>query len=315
VSIEALYLRGMIERTMRNASAVAVGVLLLAGRSAAAADVETRVKEGFADSAGVKIHYVTLGSGPLVVMIHGFPDYWYTWRHQMEGLADKFQVVAIDQRGYNKSDKPAGVESYSAPLLVGDVIAVIKHLGRAKAIVVGHDWGGVVAWSLAMEAPQLVEKLVILNLPHPRGLVRELASNPEQQKNSAYARRFQTEGAEKALTAEGLAVWVKDPAAKAKYVEAFGRSDFAAMLSYYKANYPREPYVDDGATRFAKRVQCPVLAIHGLKDTALLGSGLNNNWDFVEADYTLLTIPSAGHFVQQDAPELVTKTIRNWLLR
>jgi pimeloyl-ACP methyl ester carboxylesterase len=233
----------------------------------------------------------------------------------MEGLADKFQVVAIDQRGYNKSDKPAGVASYAAPLLVADVIAVIKHLGKDKAIVLGHDWGGVVAWSLAMEAPQLVEKLVILNLPHPRGMLRELATNPDQQKNSAYARRFQAEGAEKTLTAEGLAGWVKDPAAKPKYVEAFSRSDFAAMLSYYKANYPREPYVDDGAARFPKKVQCPVLAIHGLKDTALLGSGLNGNWDFVDADYTLLTIPSAGHFVQQDAPELVTKTIRNWLLR
>jgi len=83
----------------------------------------------------------------------------------------------------------------------------------------------------------------------------------------------------------------------------------------YKANYPREPYTDDGAIRFPDQVRCPVLAIHGLKDTALLGSGLNNNWDYVDADYTLLTIPSAGHFVQQDAPELVTKTIRNWLLR
>jgi len=295
---------------------IAAGLLMLATAAAgSAADLEARIKEGFADSAGVKIHYATIGSGPLVVMIHGFPDYWYTWRHQMEGLADKFQVVAIDQRGYNKSDKPAGVASYAMPLLVGDVIAVIKHLGKDKAIVVGHDWGGVVAWSLAMDAPQLVDKLVILNLPHPRGLVRELASNPEQQKNSAYARRFQAEGADKALTAEGLAKWVTDPQAKARYVEAFQRSDFAAMLSYYKANYPREPYTDDGATRFSKKVQCPVLAIHGLKDTALLSSGLNNNWDYVDADYTLLTIPSAGHFVQQDAPELVTKTIRSWLLR
>src|SRR5262245_35372287 len=296
--------------------ALALGIVCagFAGMSPAA-DVESKVKEGFADSAGVKIHYVTLGSGPLVVMIHGFPDYWYTWRHQMEGLADKFQVVAIDQRGYNKSDKPPGVASYAVPLLVADVIAVVKHLGQDKAVVVGHDWGGVVAWSLAMEAPPLVDKLVILNLPHPRGLMRELATNPEQQKNSAYARRFQAEGAEKLLSAAGLAGWVKDPAAKAKYVEAFSRSDFTAMLSYYKANYPREPYVDDGAARFPKRVQCPVLAIHGLKDTALLGSGLNGNWDFVDADYTLLTIPTAGHFVQQDAQELVTRTIRNWLLR
>lgn len=281
--------------------------------AAPAADLEAGVKEGYADSNGVKIHFATLGTGPLVIMIHGFPDYWYTWRHQMEGLADRFQVVAIDQRGYNLSDKPAGVESYDVRLLVGDVVAVIKHFSKDKAIVVGHDWGGVVAWYLAINAPQFVDKLVILNLPHPRGLLRELANNPEQQKNSAYARRFQTEGAEKALTAEGLAGWVKDAEAKPKYVEAFKRSDFAAMLSYYKQNYPREPYAVDPS--LLKKVQCPVLAIHGLKDTALLAPALNDNWDYVEQDYTLVTVPAAGHFVQADAAELVTKTIRGWLLR
>jgi pimeloyl-ACP methyl ester carboxylesterase len=278
-----------------------------------AQDLESKVKEGFADSNGVKIHYATMGSGPLVVMIHGFPDYWYTWRHQMEGLADRFQVVAIDQRGYNKSDKPAGVESYDMRLLVGDVIAVIKHFGKDNAIVVGHDWGGAVAWSLAMNAPQFVSKLVVLNLPHLRGLSRELANNPEQQKSSAYARRFQTEGAEKALTAEGLAGWVNDAAAKPKYIEAFKNSDFTAMMSYYRRNYPREPYKED--TSPLRKVQCPVLAIHGLKDTALLAPALNNNWDYVEKDYTLVTVPDAGHFVQADAAQFVTQTIRGWLLR
>jgi pimeloyl-ACP methyl ester carboxylesterase len=278
-----------------------------------AQDLESKVKEGFADSNGVKIHYATMGSGPLVVMIHGFPDYWYTWRHQMEGLADRFQVVAIDQRGYNKSDKPAGVESYDMRLLVGDVIAVIKHFGKDNAIIVGHDWGGAVAWSLAMNAPQFVSKLVVLNLPHLRGLSRELANNPEQQKSSAYARRFQTEGAEKALTAEGLAGWVNDAAAKPKYIEAFKNSDFTAMMSYYRRNYPREPYKED--TSPLRKVQCPVLAIHGLKDTALLAPALNNNWDYVEKDYTLVTVPDAGHFVQADAAQFVTQTIRGWLLR
>ncbi len=278
-----------------------------------AQDIESKVKTGHVDSAGVKIHYATMGTGPLVVMIHGFPDFWYSWRHQMAGLADRFQVVAIDQRGYNYSDKPAGVANYDMKLLVGDVIAVIKHFGQSNAIVVGHDWGGVVAWSLAMNAPQFVNKLVILNLPHPRGLARELANNPAQQKNSAYARRFQAEGAEKALTAETLAGWVQDPAAKAKYVEAFKRSDFAAMLNYYKQNYPREPYREDPSP--VRKVMCPVLAIHGLDDQALLASALNNNWEYVDQDYTLVTVPKAGHFVQADAPDLVTRAIRSWLLR
>jgi epoxide hydrolase 4 len=281
--------------------------------SASAADVEDNVTHGYADSNGVKIHYASLGTGPLVVMIHGFPDYWYTWRAQMEGLADRFQVVAIDQRGYNLSDKPAGVENYDVRLLVGDVVAVIRHLGQQKAIIVGHDWGGVVAWQLAINAPQVVDRLIILNLPHPRGLSRELAHNPEQQANSAYARRFQQEGAEKALTAEGLAGWVKDPEARKKYVAAFGRSDFAAMLSYYKRNYPREPYTED--TSPVKKLQMPVLMFHGLKDTALLSPALNGTWDWMEKDLTITTVPDAGHFVQQDAADLVTKTMRAWLLR
>jgi epoxide hydrolase 4 len=292
----------------------AASVLVAAfAASARAADVEDKVTHGYADSNGVKIHYATMGTGPLVVMIHGFPDYWYTWRAQMEGLADRFTVAAIDQRGYNLSDKPAGVENYDLRLLVGDVLAVIKHLGRDKAIIVGHDWGGMVAWQLALNVPQAVDRLIILNLPHPRGLSRELAHNPEQQKNSAYARNFQKEGAEKALTAEGLAGWVKDPEARKKYVEAFHRSDFGAMLNFYKRNYPREPYTED--TSPVKKLQMPVLMFHGLNDTALLSPALNGTWDWVDKDLTITTVPGAGHFVQQDAAELVTKTMRAWLLR
>src|SRR3954453_19624063 len=204
-------------RLLKTLTTAVIAMMAAGSGTAGAADIEDRVTHGYADSNGVKIHYASLGSGPLVVMIHGFPDYWYTWRQQMEGLSDRFQVVAIDQRGYNLSDKPAGVENYDMRLLVGDVAAVIKHLGQQKAIVVGHDWGGMVAWQLAMNVPQVVERLIILNLPHPRGLTRELAHNPEQQKNSAYARRFQQEAAEKALTAEALAGWVRDPEAKPKY--------------------------------------------------------------------------------------------------
>jgi pimeloyl-ACP methyl ester carboxylesterase len=132
-------------------------------------DFEKRVKHEYADSNGVKIHYASIGKGPLIVTIHGFPDFWYSWRDQMQALSANYQVVAIDQRGYNLSDKPKGVDNYAMPLLVGDVAAVIKHLGKDKAIVIGHDWGGIVAWTLAMMKPEMVDKLIILNLPHPRG--------------------------------------------------------------------------------------------------------------------------------------------------
>jgi epoxide hydrolase 4 len=278
-------------------------------------DIEKRVEDGYADSGGVKIHYAALGDkkNPLVVMIHGFPDFWYSWRNQMAALSSDYYVVAIDQRGYNLSDKPKGVENYDMRLLVGDVIAVIKHLGREKAIIVGHDWGGAVSWTLATYQPQFVEKLIILNLPHLRGLSRELANNPQQQKNSQYARNFQQPDAHTKVTAEQLAFWVKDPDAKKKYIEAFKRSDLEAMLNYYKRNYPREPYKED--TSPVVKVKIPVLMIHGLDDTALLPGALNNTWEWLESDLTLVTIPKAGHFVQQDASDMVTRSMKMWLKR
>ncbi|MEM7476034.1 MAG: alpha/beta hydrolase [Planctomycetota bacterium] len=268
-------------------------------------------EHGYAESDGVKIHYVTAGKGPLLIMIHGFPDYWYTWREQMPALAKHFKVVAIDQRGYNKSSQPEGVESYAMPKLTADVKAVIEHFGEKKATVLGHDWGGAVAWNFAMQYPDMLDRLVILNLPHFKCLQRELANNPEQQKASAYARRFQQPGAAQGLNAAGLTFWVTDEDARKEYVEAFKRSSFEGMLNYYKANYPREPYAEQEEE--TPKVKCPVLMIHGLKDTALLPGALNDTWLWLESDLTLVTIPEAGHFVQQDASEKVTDTLVRWL--
>lgn len=295
-----------------------LAALLLAWATCAAADaplleIERQVSHGYATNDTVRIHYAALGSGPLVVMIHGFPDCWLTWRAQMPALARDHEVVAIDQRGFNLSDRPKGVENYDMRLLVGDVAAVIRARGRERAVIIGHDWGGAVAWSFAMMRPEMTEKLVILNLPHPRGLLRELAHNPEQQRSSAYAREFQRDGSHTNLTAEGLAFWVKDAAARPRYIEAFKRSDFESMLHYYKRNYPREPYTEDKSPLV--KVAGPVLMIHGLKDRALLPGALNGTWDWIAGDLTLVTVPEADHWVQQDAPEVVTRSIVRWLSR
>ncbi|MEZ4621878.1 MAG: alpha/beta hydrolase [Caldilineaceae bacterium] len=161
-----------------------------------------QVQDGYVDNDGVTIHYVTMGRGPLMVLIHGFPEFWYSWRHQMPVLAQQFQVVAVDLRGYNVSDKPVGVEQYKMRHLVSDIVAVIAQFGADQAVIVGHDWGGMVAWALAMFRPDLVARLIVCNLPHPNGLARELAHNPQQQANSQYARDFQADGAHERLTVE-----------------------------------------------------------------------------------------------------------------
>mgnify|MGYP003676747276 FL=1 len=279
------------------------------------APIEDLITEGFVDNDGVQLHYASLGGkGPLVVMLHGFPDFWYTWREQMRELAKDHHVVAFDSRGYNKSSKPEGVAQYAMPVLVGDVAAVIQHFGHQRAVVVGHDWGGMIAWSLAMSRPELVDRLIICNLPHPRGLQRELARNENQQKNSQYARDFQAADAHTKLTASGLARWVKDDAVRTKYVAAFERSDFAAMLNYYKANFPKSASTPAKAVNYAK-VKAPVLMMHGLDDQALLPAALNDTWKWLEKDLTLVTVPGAGHFVQQDASAMVTRSMRMWLHR
>ena len=251
-------------------------------------------EHGFAKSGDVRLHYVTAGEGKLVVMIHGFPDYWYTWRNQMPALAKRYQVVAYDQRGYNKSDKPEGVEQYAMPNLVKDVGAIADHFEQDKFILVGHDWGGAVAWSFAMAHPDRVERLIILNTPHPNGLGRELATNPQQQENSAYARRFQKPETAGQMRPEHLVFWIKDESVRAKYLEAMGRSSMEGMLNYYKANYPRQPY--QKPTGELPKVKCPVLMIHGLGDTALLASGLSGTWDWIDNELTMVDHPLGRPF-------------------
>ncbi len=275
--------------------------------------LEDKAEHRYANNNGVKIHYALYGSGPLVVFLHGFPDYWLTWRHQMLALAKSFRAAALDMRGYNLSDKPKGVENYNINRLVDDAAAVIAAEGEKSAVIVGHDWGGATAWNIAMRRPELVEKLAILNMPHPYSLARELATNPEQVKYSQYARNFMDPEFYKQISLERLGNWVRDPAAKAKHLEAMQRSDPQAMLHYYQANYPREPYRVWNSE--PAHVKMPTLLIHGLKDKALAATGLNGLWNWVDADLTITTIPGADHFVQQDAADLVSRTLLAWLKR
>ena len=287
---------------------------LIADNYVLAQDITERVDHRYAENDGVRIHYAVMGSGPLIVMVHGFPDYWYTWRYQMEVLAEDYTVAALDTRGYNLSDKPEGVENYTLEILVEDVAAVISAQGEDSATVVGHDWGGGIAWSFAALKPEMTDRLIILNLPHPRGLVRELSNFGQQHDNSAYALNFQEPNSHERLTAPALAAALSDgdEELQSAYEQAFGRSSFDSMMNYYRANYPRDPY-NSGPFAELPEVKAPVLQFHGLADTALLPNALNNTWDFLASEWTLVTIPGVSHWPHHTVPDKVTNMMKAWL--
>ena len=275
-----------------------------------------RVEHHETDNDGVPLHYVTLGEGPVILFIHGFPDSWYTWREQMASLSDEYMTVAMDMRAYNKSGKPEGVEHYTMPHLLADVAAVIKDLGVDSVTLVGHDWGGVISWRFAMRHPHRVNRLVICNLTHPKGYntVRRNAT-AEQKANTQYIDDFQTAGFEKRLTPEALArisLGAVSGEVRERYVNAFARSSVKGMLDYYRAAYPG---LNSGAGRNSEmpNLSMPVLQFHGLKDKAVDKDGLRDTWNWIDEDYTLVTIPSSGHWVQREAADIVSTTMRWWL--
>ena len=299
----------------RHSVLIALSLLLSAFSSSLfAQSIMEQVEHKYADNDGVSIHYAKMGDGPLMVFVHGFPDFWYSWRHQMEGLSDRYTVAALDTRGYNMSDKPEGVENYDMALLTADVAAVIAAEGQESAVVVGHDWGGGIAWSFAAAYPEMTHRLIIMNLPHVKGVQRELAKFGQQHENSVYARNFQQPNSHEALSAQGLAMALSggDADLQEIYLEAFENSSTASMMNYYKANYPREPY-EGGPWMNLPKIQAPVLQFHGLNDTALLAPALNNTWEELEQDWTLVTIPNVGHWPHHERADMVTDMMRAWL--
>ncbi|NNF00481.1 MAG: alpha/beta hydrolase [Pyrinomonadaceae bacterium] len=300
---------------MKHLLSVTFAFLILVNTAFPREDVFSKVKHHYADNDGVKIHYVTLGEGPVLLMLHGFPDFWYTWRYQMEELSKDYKVVAVDLRGYNKSDKPKGVKQYTMPILMKDVIAVIDDLKLNKATIISNDWGGAIAWQVATYYPNRVDKFIACNIPHPVGIANYLRENP---KTGQYAQDFKDKDAASKLTAEGLAGLhgKLSDLDRNRYIRAFRNSSFEGMLNYYKANYPNPANNTAGLNQPApaiRKVKSPVLMIYGMKDKALPPGMLNNSWDFVDNEVTIYTIPEAGHFVQQEAHEKVNRVIKTWL--
>lgn len=282
---------------------------------------------------GVRLHYVEAGEGPLVVLLHGFPEHWYAWREQIPALAEAgYRVVAPDMRGYNVSEKPHGVEAYRIGELVGDVLGLIGACGEERAAVVGHDWGGVIGWEAAARHPGSVDRLVVLNAPHPAAYRRELRSlGSDQARRSWYALFFQLPWLPEALLRardhrlieEMLHEDPQNPdafdrEAIARYKRACAQPGaLTSMLNYYRAGFrgtlrsllPGRS-VPDTTTKAV--VSQPTLLVWGMEDRALsprLTEGLER-W---VPDVRVERLPGASHWVQADAPDEVNELLIGFL--
>lgn len=270
---------------------------------------------------GVRLHYVEAGSGPLVLLLHGFPEFWYSWRRQIGPLAEAgFHVVAPDLRGYNLSSKPSGWRSYDATLLARDVTALVRSFGVERANVVGHDWGGVVAYAMAMHEPLAVRRLVIINVPHTERMLRGLRTL-RQLRRSWYMFFFQLPALperliarddfsllKRLLRADSAAAFTDDELEL--YAEAWAQPGaLPAMLNYYRAALRRSPA---GVQRSLRPIDVPTLVIWGMRDRHL-GSELAEPDRAWVSDVRIEWIPDATHWVQRDAPERVNELLLGFL--
>lgn len=275
----------------------------------------------FIQTNGIRLHAVTQGEGPLMLMLHGFPEFWYSWRHQIPEFAQDHKVVAIDLRGYNDSDKPEDLAAYRLSELIQDVRGVIQSLGYERCILVGHDWGGAIAWTFADAYPDMVERLIVLNLPHPAKFAAGLRT-PQQLLRSWYIFFFQLPLLpEWALQAFGYQMIANVFQIMAIDKTAFSSADLqayqqaaakpgalTAMINYYRANIFQSALL----SRQWDVLQVPTLLIWGEDDLAL-GKELTNGTEAYVRDLTVRYIPNCSHWVQQEKPQLVNQYMREFL--
>jgi len=273
------------------------------------------------EANGLRFHCARAGDGPLMLFLHGFPEYWAMWRPMLEHFGARgYCAVAPDLRGYNLSEKPAAVEAYRAKHLMADVLALAAHYTKDKFVLVAHDWGGAVAWGVAIAHPGRLAKLVMVNSPHPYLFWRELCNNPAQQKASEYMRFFRLPKAERVLSENGYARLLGafsdlDEGARQALIEAWSQPGaLTGGLNYYRASPMYPPSAEDpGAKKLQLRpedfvVKVPTLVIWGERDTALL-PGCIEGLDAVVPDLKLVRVPDATHWVARERTALVIREI------
>ena len=273
----------------------------------------TATRDGFADLGQVRLHYVEAGEGPLVVLLHGFPEFWYGWRSQIPALAEAgFRVVAPDMRGYNLSSKPEGVSAYDLDLLVRDIRGLIRERGEERAFVAGHDWGAAVAWQLAMSHPEAVERLAILNVPHPRRMMQGLRT-PRQLARSWYILFFQLPWLPEQVVRRLRAAFADarpgafTEADLRRYEEAWAQPGApTAMLNYYRAVMRQNPLKAQSRIR---PVSAPTLVLWGQNDRALGPELAEPERRDVPNLEGVVRFGAASHWVQHDEAERVNERL------
>jgi len=270
----------------------------------------------------VRLHVVEAGEGPLVVLLHGFPEFWYSWRFQIPVLVRQvFRVVAPDMRGYNLSDKPAGVRAYRVERLAADVAQLVERLGERRAAVVGHDWGGMVAWWFAMRHPDRLSRLAVLNCPHPEHAIPMMRSRA-QLKKSSYMLFFQLPWIpERALTRDGgkalREMFHREPEREGafseadidRYVQAMSGGSTHAALNYYRALLRRSPFP---MRRAIRSIEAPVQVIWGARDRHL-GLEFSRPAPSLVPNLRYEVIDDASHWVQVDRPAQVNARLKEFL--
>jgi pimeloyl-ACP methyl ester carboxylesterase len=282
-----------------------------------------KIKFDFAQIGGVRLHYAKAGTGArLVILLHGFPEFWYSWRHQLVALSDEYTVVAPDMRGYNLSDKPTNVSDYEAEKLADDVTGLIRHFGHETAAVIGHDWGATVAWTIAAKHPEYLWKLGALQVP-PIAVWRK-NQTLKQFFASWYMFFFQIPALPEFLFKLNdyalLANALKNTTAEkdvftdediAEYKRAWSEPfALTAMLNYYRANIMKR-FLSKPET--PAKIKVPTVFIYGEKDTAVLPETVKGVGEMIDAPYEEFRIPTSAHWVQQEAAEAVTEILREFL--
>lgn len=274
----------------------------------------------FASVNGIHLHYVIQGEGSeLVMLLHGWPEFWYSWRFILPELSKKYTVVAPDLRGFNLSDKPKGIEAYQTKHIIEDVKQLVHHLGFQKCYIVGHDWGGAVAWHFATAFPGMTQKLAILNCPHPKLMFKSLVTNPIQLMRSWYMLSFQLPIVPELIMSQFLQQlfernmrgWLYHPENMTDrdiqlYVQAFREKDaLTSSINYYRAGLRHGLHPDVKK----KKVKVPTRVIWGRNDKAL-GVELNKNLgDVVDARHEVRYIDECSHWVQVDQPARVNELL------